>query len=110
MTASHWSLHRLGWEEPSYVLQSHLQVISLGRSMDVTKQLLGKVLDQLGFWSSVFISSSCFVPGKQVSRRHCEFRQVMESNRLYWLLRDSGSSTKTFLNGSTIPAHQDIRK
>ena len=48
--------------------------------------------------------------GKQVSRRHCEFRQIVESNRLYWLLRDSGSSTKTFLNGSNIPPGQDIRK
>ena len=37
-----WSLHRLGWDEPSYVLQSHLEVITLGRSVDVTKQLLGK--------------------------------------------------------------------
>ncbi len=41
MSSHVWTLQRLGYAEPNFALQPHLQVISIGRSLDCRKQLLG---------------------------------------------------------------------
>jgi hypothetical protein len=37
-----WSLHRLGWNEPKFILREVEQVVTLGRACDANKQCLGK--------------------------------------------------------------------
>ncbi|TRY72130.1 hypothetical protein TCAL_13035 [Tigriopus californicus] len=84
---SHWSLRRIGWPELTFVLQPHLPVIVLGRCTEAHKQCLGK----------------------QISRRHFEFRRVETSpNGIQWAICDPSSSTKTYLNGHQIPHGQVI--
>ena len=42
MTDAHWSLHRIGWSEPNFILQPHMSTVTVGRSLTANKQLLGK--------------------------------------------------------------------
>eukprot|EP00095_Tigriopus_kingsejongensis_P007984 maker-scaffold269_size230758-snap-gene-0.19 protein:Tk07984 transcript:maker-scaffold269_size230758-snap-gene-0.19-mRNA-1 annotation:"hypothetical protein" len=80
----HWSLHRLGWIERPFVLQPHLPVVVVGRCTEAHKQCLGK----------------------QVSRRHFEFRRIAShpsGHTVEWALCDPGSTLYTFLNGYQVP-------
>lgn len=43
LLASHWSLHRIGWPELTFVLQPHLPVIVVGRCTEAHKQCLGNI-------------------------------------------------------------------
>ncbi len=105
-----WSLRRVGWTEPNFILHEHNKVISLGRACDVQKQCLGGCAGVRPNGNGEVPPYNDLLSGRHVSRRHCEFRQIKLEGKTYWTIKHLGGVSKTFLNRNAIPNNEEIRK
>ena len=83
-----WTLIRLGYYQPIYHLPNHMKEITVGRSSQCTLQC----------------------PAEDISRKH--FRLVrctgLVDGRVYWNIKDPGSSMGTYLNQRRIEASENF--
>ena len=79
----YWTLTRLGFAEPLFILQPHVPIIKVGRSTDNALQC----------------------KGEKISRNHMEIHRYKindNDSKIYWRIIDHKSASHVFVNGHQI--------